>query len=189
MNDLVALIRLALVDPVAGGRRILSLNPSMAVRWMLLGAAILVSVVLLYLVPLLMGDAGLLPSPFAFAATQGVMNLVVIALMTFVGRAFGGQGSFPDAVWLVGWMQVVTAVLLVAQIAALLVLPILNIPMGVASVALSIWVLVGFVCALHGFASRVAVLLGGFLTFIVVSFVLSMILLFLGIVPSEISNV
>ena len=151
--------------------------------------AITASVVLLYLLPVAMGQTDVLPSPFAFVATQGAMNLVVIALVTYVGGAFGGKGRFGDVLWLVGWMQVVTAALLVLQIVVMLILPFLNIIVGAAAVALSIWVLVGFICAVHGFKSRIAVLVGGFMTFMVFSFILSLILLFLGFGPAEISNV
>lgn len=189
MTEVFPLIRLSLADPVEGGRRIIALNPPPVIRWMLLGAAVLVSVVLLYVLPVLMGEHDVLPAPFAFAATQGLMNLIVIAVVTFVGRAFGGTGNFLDAVWLVGWMQMVTAALLMVQVVALLVLPFLNIPIGVASVALSIWVLVGYVCALHGFKSRVTVLVGGFMTLLILSFLMTMVLLFLGFAPPEISNV
>lgn len=189
LSFLLSVLNLSIRSPEEAGRRLMALNPVMAVRWMLLGAAVSVSVVLLYLLPVITGQHELLPSPFAFVATQGGMNLVVIALITYVGGAFGGKGRFADVLWLVGWMQVVTAALLVVQIVVMLVLPFLNIPAGVASVAISIWVLVGFICAAHGFQSRVAVLIGGFMTFMIFSFILSIILLFLGFGPAELTNV
>jgi len=188
-NDVLALLRLSVVDPAEGGRQLLALDPPLAVRWMLLVATVLGSVVLLYSGPVLTGDLGGLPSPFGFVATQGVMNVVVVTLIAFVGRGFGGTGRFGDALWLMGWLQTLTAGLLIVQIAAMLVLPSLGLPIGVASVALSIWVLVGYVCAVHGFKSRVLVLISGVMTFVVISFALSLILLFLGYGPAELSNV
>ena len=47
MTEVFPLIRLSLADPVEGGRRIIALNPPPVIRWMLLGAAVLVSVVLI----------------------------------------------------------------------------------------------------------------------------------------------
>ncbi len=188
-GDVIALMRLSIRDPIEGGRHIIALNPPMSVRWMLLAASVLVSVVLVYAPALAVGGTDGLPTPFAFVATQALMNLLVIGLITIIGRNFGGTGGFADVLWLLGWMQAMTTLLLVAQIVAILVLPSLHVPVAAASIALSIWVLVGYICAVHGFTSRIAVLIGGVMTFIVLSFVLSMILLFLGFAPPEIQNV
>lgn len=187
--DFRALIRLSLLDPVAAGHILLRVAPPMAVRWMLLAATVSGSVTLLYLLPLTMGDMALLPAPFAFALTTGAMNLLVIVLITAVGRGFGGTGQFGGALWLVGWMQMITAGFLVAQIAAMLLVPGLNLPIAVASIAVSIWILVGYICALHGFASRVMVLVGSVMVFVIASFVLSVVLLLFGFGLTESPNV
>ncbi|MCL4676639.1 MAG: YIP1 family protein [Pararhodobacter sp.] len=179
-DDLLALVRLTVADPVEGGRAVLALNPPVLLRWMLLAAAILVSVVLIYLLPVLTGQAGDMPSPFAFAAGQGVLNGVVVALVAYAGRAFGGTGSFDDALLLMAWLQSVTVALLVLQLAVLVLIPALNLPVTLASIVISVWMLVGFVCALHGFQSRIMVLVGGVMVFTITAFVLSLVLLFLG---------
>lgn len=189
LKHLLSLLRLSVADPLAGGQRLLAMNPPMPARWLMLAAAVLVSVVVLYALPGLTGDISDMPTPFSFAATQGALNLVVILLITHVGRGFGGTGSFAGALWLMGWLQVLTAALLLVQIAALLVLPFLSMLVGIASVAVSIWVMVGYICALHGFTSRVMVLVGGIMTLVVFSFVLSVILLILGFGPAELANV
>ena len=188
-TDIFALIRQSLADPEVGAQQLIALNPAMATRWMLLGASVLGSVVLLYLLPVLTGDLSVLPSPFAFAGTQVAVNVVVIALITIVGQALGGKGRFADAVWLIGWMQLITAGLLVAQIIVMLVLPFANLLVAMASFAVSIWLLIGFICGLHGFKSRVLVLLGSFMVVIGMSFVLLLVLQLLGYAPAEVSNV
>ena len=188
-SDILALIRQSLADPETGAQQLIALNPPMAVRWMLLFASVLASVVLLYLVPLMTGGLSMLPSPFAFAGSQSVVNVAVVALIAFVGRAFGGQGSFADALWLIGWMQLITVGLLLAQIVVMLVLPLANVIVAIASFAVSIWLLVGFICGLHGFKSRVMVLAGGFMVLIAISFLLLIVLQLLGYTPAEISNV
>lgn len=182
----LSLVKLSLADPIAGGRALLALNPPMGLRWVLLSAAVCVSVLLLYVGPAVMGDLSQLPPPLGFLALQAVMNLVVIGLIAQVGRAFGGQGDFAGALWLVGWMQWITVAFLIVQIAAILVVPALNMPVAVFSVGMSIWVLVGYVCALHGFRSRVAVLAGMIAVFLAFSMVLSMVLVLLGVDPSGI---
>ena len=180
----LSLVKLSLADPIAGGRVLLALNPPMSVRWMLLAAAVSVSVLLLYLGPAVLGDLSGLPAPFGFLALQAVMNLMVVGLIAQVGRAFGGQGDFAGALWLVGWMQAITVLFLVAQIAAILFVPMLNMPVAVFSIGVSIWVLVGYVCALHGFRSRLAVLTGMIGVFLVFSFLLSIVLVALGFDPA-----
>ncbi|HPD92156.1 MAG: YIP1 family protein [Rhodobacter sp.] len=189
MTAIRTLVLQALSDPVQGGKAILALQPPVPVRWMLLAAAILVSVIGVYLVPAALGQAEDLPSPFVFTAAQVALNVVVVALITHVGRLFGGTGAFLDALWLVGWMQAITALLLVVQIVVLIALPLLNVPVFVASVAVSLWLLVGFICALHGFRSRIMVLTTGLMVFLMASYVLSLVLLALGYEPAGLSNV
>ena len=185
----VALLRLSLTDPEAGGRAILALNPPDWARWALLAAAVLASVVLLYLLPTLMGETTGLPSPFAFAGFQGVLNVVVVAVIAHAGRMFGGTGTFSQALWLMGWLQALTVALLAVQVLAAIVLPVLSLPVAMAAVVASIWVLVGYVCALHGFRSRLMVLLAGVGVFMAVSLLLSIVLVFLGIEPPGVANV
>lgn len=185
----LSLVKLSLADPIAGGRALLALNPPMALRWMLLAGAVSVSVLLLYIGPAVVGDLASLPPPLGFLALQAVMNLVVIGLIAQVGRAFGGRGDFAGALWLVGWMQWITVGFLIAQIAAILLIPALNMPVAAFSVGVSIWVLVGYICALHGFQSRIAVLSGMVGVFLVFSFLLSIVLVMLGFDPAGVGNV
>jgi len=187
--NLYALVRLSVTDPVAGGRAVIALNPPVTVRWMLLSAAILVSVILFYVVPLMSGQLQQMPSPFVFAAAQFALNVLVVCLVAFVGRGFGGTGSFPDALWLLAWLQAVTVVLFVLQLVAILVVPGFNVLVTLISIIVSLWMLTGFICALHGFKSRAMVLIGGVMVFTIMSFVLSIILLFLGIDFSGVTDV
>ncbi|GAB4271713.1 MAG: hypothetical protein Kow0013_24700 [Pararhodobacter sp.] len=183
------LIRLSLRDPVAGGRAVLALDPPMAVRWMMLAASILASVVLLYALPVMLGMAGGMPSPVVFAGASGLMNLVAIVLITHVGGIFGGTGRFHDTLWLMAWLQMLTVGMLAAQLAVLVLIPALNTLVTLASVALSIWLLTGFICALHGFKSQLLVLVGGMTVLMVVSVALSFLLLLLGVDPTGGTNV
>jgi hypothetical protein len=187
--NFLALARLTVVDPIEGARVLIALRWPMAVRWMLLAAAVLASVVVLYALPVMAGVTEGMPSPVMFAGAQVALNLIVVLLITHVGAMFGGKGRFEDALLLVGWLQVLTVGLLIVQLGVLVVVPALNLPVTLAAVALSLWILTGFVCALHGFASRLLVLMGGVAVFVSVSFVLSFILLLLGFDPSGGTNV
>jgi len=188
-TPLLDLVRLSVIDPVDGGRAVIALNPPTTARWALLGAAILVSVVLVYVLPMVNGQLDELPSPWFFAAGQGALNVLVVCLVAFVGRAFGGTGSFDDALWLMAWLQSVTVAMLLLQMVSILVLPFLSMPITMMSIVISLWMLTGFICALHGFQSRVMVMIGGVMVFTITIFALSLVLLILGFDFSGAPNV
>ena len=120
--DLVALARLSVLDPVAGGRAVIALAPAMATRWMLLAAAVLVSVLLLYGLPVLAGETEGMPPPLTFALWQFGLNVLAAGLVAFIGQVLGGRGRFADALLLMGWLQALTVPLLVASGAQTVVL-------------------------------------------------------------------
>jgi len=188
-SNFMALLRLSVTDPTAGGRAILSLNPTSQARWLLLAAAVLVSVLLVYILPVMVGEAAKMPSPWSFAAGQAALNLLVVFLVTYVGRGFGGSGSFDDALLLMGWMQAVTVAMLMLQLAAMVFMPALSFPIAMASILVTLWMMTGFICALHGFQSRILVLIGGVMVFSIATFVLAFVLLFFGIDISGVPNV
>jgi hypothetical protein len=187
--DLLALVRLSLVDPEQGGRAVMALNPPMSVRWMVLALAV-VGAVLFQFVPLVLtGQADGLVSPFWPTLAQGAMNLAIALLITFVGRAAGGKGTFPDALLLVGWLQSISLIFMAALLVASLVGPALELPVIIGSIVLTIWMMVGFICAVHGFVSKGLVLLASILVLVMFSMVLSVILLMLGFDPMGGTNV
>ena len=145
-SDLAALARLSFVDPVAGGKAVIALNPPMAARWALLAASIVVAV-------------------------------VMIAL---VGRQLGGRGRIEDALLLVGWLQALMLVLQLGQLVTLLVLPVAAVGLTMASIGIFLWLLTGFICALHGFTSRFLALLGVVLGALGAAVILSFVLLLFG---------
>jgi hypothetical protein len=176
--------RLTLSDPEQGGRALLALNPPMDVRWTAMGAAILSGVVVAYLLPVLAGQAGSVISPFGAAGVQAAANLVAVVLMTTVGRAFGGQGQFPDAVLLVAWLQALMVGVQAVQLVALLILPPLAGIITILAISLFFWLLTGFVQAMHGFQSRLMVLFGVLGSMFAAAFVVSFILILFGFDPT-----
>ena len=105
----------------------------------------------------------------------------MLAYVQLFGR---DRGRFADALWLIGWMQAITTLMLAVQVVAMLLLPGLNMAFAMVSIAVSLWVLVGYLCALHGFASRIAVLMGIVGVFVALSMALSVLLILLGYDPS-----
>ncbi|WP_333828567.1 YIP1 family protein [Pararhodobacter sp.] len=187
--DLKTLVRLSVTEPEKGAAAILALNPPLPARWMLMGFAVTLGVVLAYLLPVLSGRGGDLPMPFVAAGVQGGMNIAAVVLATTVGRMFGGRGRFEDALLLVGWLQLLMSGVQLIQLVAMLVMPPLAGLIMVAAVALFFWLLSGFVSTLHGFKSRFMVLLGTLGTLFAAAFVLSFVLLLLGFELPELGDV
>ncbi len=177
------LARLSLTDPERGGAAVLALNPVVPARWLALGAAVVLGVILAYLLPVIAGRTAEALSPFAALAIQGGVNLLAIVLMTVVGRMFGGQGQMVDALLLVAWLQALMIAAQVVQLVALLILPPLAGMVTILAIALFFWLLAGFVQALHGFQSRLMVLMAVLGTMFMAAFVLTFVLILLGVDP------
>jgi len=188
-NELLALVRLSLVDPVQGARAVMALNPPMSARWMLMALAIVIAVLFQFVPLVMMGQAEGLVAPFWPTLAQGAMNLAIVLLIAFVGRAAGGTGRFSDALLLVAWLQCINLIFMAALLVASVFGPNVEMPVIVGSVMLTVWMIVGFISALHGFQSKGLVLVGSILVLVVFSLVLSLILLMLGFEPIGVGDV
>src|SRR5690554_6701245 len=189
INNLKTLVRLSVAEPEKGAAAVLALNPPMAARWLLMGFAVTLGVVLAYLLPVFAGRAAELPAPFTAAVVQGGMNIAAVVLVTVVGRMFGGSGRFEDALLLVGWLQLIMSFVQLIQLVVMVLLPPVAGLIMVAAVALFFWLLSGFIRTLHGFQSRFLVLLASLGTLFVAAFIMSFILVFLGFELPEMGDV
>ncbi len=179
--DWPALVRLSFSEPEAGFRAVQALGLPMVARWMMVALAVVLGVVLAYLLPALTGATEGAFQPFPFAMIQLGFNVLAIWLLANVGRMFGGTGSFADAVLLVGWLQLLMVGLQAVQVVVMLILPPLGAMVLILAIAAFFWLFSGFTCALHGFESRLMVLLGALGTLFAVTFVISFVLIILGI--------
>lgn len=189
INNLKTLVRLSVAEPEKGAAAVLALNPPMAARWLLMGFAVTLGVVLAYLLPVFAGRAAELPAPFTAAGVQGGMNIAAVVLVTVVGRMFGGSGRFEDALLLVGWLQLIMSFVQLIQLVVMVLLPPVAGLIMVAAVALFFWLLSGFIRTLHGFQSRFLVLLGALGTLFAAAFVMSFILILFGFELPELGDV
>lgn len=189
LNDFRTLVRLSVTEPEKGAAAVMALNPPIPARWMLMGFAVTLGVVLAYLLPVLAGRGAELPSPFVATLVQGGMNIGAVFLATIIGRMFGGRGRLEDALLLVGWLQLLMAGVQLVQLVAMVLLPPLGGLIMIVAVALFFWLLSGFICTLHGFQSRFMVLLGTFGTLFIAAFVLSFLLILFGFELPELGNV
>ncbi len=185
---LMALLRETLRDPHAAARRVMGTPLPDGARWQALLLVVVLSVILLQLAVMLSGGqtGGVMMS----GLLQGAVLVGTVLAVHYIGRAFGGSGTFPDALILMAWLQFVTLCFQVAQIVTLLIVPPLAGLVAIASVVVFLWLLVSFIQALHGFRSRVMVLFGLLASFFALAFALSFVLALLGVsVPGAFDDV
>jgi hypothetical protein len=119
-------------------------------------------------------SAVLLASPFRAALVQWGFLALSVLLIHRVGLAFGGTGSFPDALLLVVWLQCLTLVLQVLQLASSVMVPALAGMIGLAGFVLFLWLMTNFIAELHGFRALGPVFFGMVATAIAAGLVIGM---------------
>ncbi len=190
-DDFKALVGLSFRDPQAAAHRLMAQGWPIQARWMALLAAVSVSAVLASLAAMLFGGPApdqaqammLARQPMVLAVMQMGAIILASGLMSGVGRMFGGQGRFEDALLLTVWIEVLLLLVQAAQLVLSLVLPGVAGLLGLASIVLFLWLTVQFTKALHGFRNSAKVALGLIGTAFVAGFALSLIAAALGILP------
>jgi hypothetical protein len=130
----------------------------------------------------------MLASPFRAAAVQWLFLALSVVLIHRVGQAFGGRGSFPDALLIVVWLQVLTLALQVLQLLATVIAPPLAGIIGLGGFVLFLWLMTAFITELHGFRSRGLVFVGMVLSALGAGLILGIaLILILG--PEAFANV
>ena len=99
-------------------------------------------------------------SPLARVALQTGGMVLTAWLIATVGRAFGGQGDFPDALLIVIWLEFLLLVAQAAQVVLMLVFPFFGSILGIAALVVIAWLSVQMIKALHGFSSAFMVFVG-----------------------------
>ena len=82
---------------------------------------------------------------------------------------------------LIAWLQFIQLLVVAAQILLMIVLPAVAPVLEIAGVILFLWLLVNFVAEMHGFRSLGLVFLGVIITFVGAVFVLSLLMMSLGV--------
>lgn len=194
LNRIGQLAQLTLQDPRRAARVLLAEGVPLPART---AGLLLVAVVSALLASLQTGTdpqkldpvtAFMLASPFRAAIVQWLFLALSVVLIHRVGRAFGGRGSFPDALLVVVWLQLLMLALQVLQLAATFLAPPLAGVIGLVGLGVFFWLMTTFISELHGFASRGKVFLGMVVTCIGVGFGLG-ILLILILGPEAFVNV
>jgi Yip1 domain len=163
---ITTLAQLTLMDPRRAARTLLAEDVPLPARtagllFVAVVAAVLASIPA-GLQPATMDPASafMLASPFRAAVIQWVFLALSVVLIHNVGRAFGGSGSFPDALLVVVWLQLIMLGFQALQLLAFIAAPPLGGLVGLASVGVFFWLMTCFIAVLHGFAALWAVLAG-----------------------------
>ena len=123
--------------------------------------------------PMLAGS--LLGDPLRMGLVESASLVITVFLIYWVGRAFGGHGSFAQAILTVIWMQYVAVLLQFVVLVLALFAPGLAALAALVSVGVSFWILSHFIAEMHGFRSAALV----FATIVVLILALAVVLSFL----------
>lgn len=177
-DRMIALAKLTLYQPRQAARVLLAENVPMRART---AGLLLVAVISAVLASLQIGldpqgldplSAFMLASPFRAAVVQWGFLALSVVLIHRVGRAFGGTGSFADALLVVVWLQCLTLVLQVLQLVATVLAPPLAGLIGLGGFVLFLWLMTSFIAELHGFRARGPVFVGMVVTTIAAGLVI-----------------
>lgn len=186
-QQLQALLRATLSNPREGASLALNYAPSrvqlfqMAALVAALGAIVAVTLDIIAPAQTSGIDETFGISPFAFFFLQ-LSGIYLSAIGAFaIGRAFGGTGSFDEALLLLIWLQAVMLCVQIVQFVAVLVYAPLSTLVFWLSLVLFLWLFVSFVAVLHGFTSLMKVLLGTIGSIFVISFAIAFLLALVGV--------
>ena len=190
LNAALGLARHIILDPRDAARSIMGSDIPMNARWLALALVVVLSVIFGQIsVTLMLQPSGVmgavLAGPSVAILVQAAVLLMMAIAATQVGRMFGGEGTFPDAMLLVACLQGVMVLVQVFQIAALMLLPPIAGIVGLFGFGVFLWVLTGFVAELHGFRSLLNVFGMVLVTAFSIAFLLAMLLAMAGLAPPQ----
>ncbi len=188
------LARMTLKDPQRAARALLAEGVPLGARS---AGLLLVAVLSALLASLHVGNpegldpfsALMLGSPIQAAVFQWLFLAATVFLMHRVGRAFGGRGSFADALLVVVWLQLIMLGFQLLQFVLMPISPDVAGLVGLVSFGIYLWLMTVFIAELHGFTARGMVFLVMLLTALAAGFLLAMVMILLFGPEALIANV
>lgn len=183
-----ALLRLArdsISDPRAGARIIMGFNLPLPVvlqfYMLILVLSAMLKVIYFAVAPL--PDGIEIPPGAAVTYTmfEGILGFGFALAIDRIGRAFGGRGSFVQALTLVTWTQFILLLISALQIVLAFLLPPLVDVTSLVAIALFFWLMTHFIAEMHGFPSPGLVLVGMLVTLFALAILLSILFSALGL--------
>ena len=182
--------RATLADPAAAARQVMALRLSTAEGVMAVALTAATATLLTALMQHFLGPVDdpamqeLFNRPFLLASSQFSLMLLGAFLMWRVGKMFGGTGNFAQGLSLVAWLEVVLILLQVAEVVVLSILPVLAMPVVLASGFAFFYLLTHFTAALNGSTRIVMTFFGIIGTVLVLLFGATLVLMFILPVPN-----
>lgn len=204
--NLPRLALLTVSDPQAAWDRIRALAIPLRERWLALIATVALSTLCAWLLNHILGGAsqpgpppGTDPAsdilaamrtqldrrPITFAGVQLAWTVVLVGIVTYVGRLFDGRARYEDVLLATVWMKLI---LLGVQVVQLLVVPFsvgVAALLAMAETILYLLLAVRLVQVVHGFRSPARVGLVMVIAFFVIIFALTLRLVLFGPTPPE----
>jgi len=158
----IDLFRQTLTEPRAAGARVIAMGWPPQILWLTLGLiAVAMSLAvsgILQAAPLPEGEMGemlrLNPAyraPLLFALMQWGQAVISVFVLTWIGRAFGGEARVEDMLAVTIWLQLVAVVLGIGVVVITVLLPPIGAFALLAFVAWSIFIMLAMIDAAHRF--------------------------------------
>jgi len=158
----IDLFRQTLTEPRAAGARVIAMGWPPQILWLTLGLiAVAMSLAvsgILQTAPLPEGEMGemlrLNPAyraPLLFALMQWGQAVISVFVLTWIGRAFGGEARVEDMLAVTIWLQLVAIVLGIGVVVITVLLPPIGAFALLAFVAWSIFIMLAMIDAAHRF--------------------------------------
>lgn len=177
-------------EPRKIARELFELHVPRPVLWQIFALMVVVSTMLGALSVLLFPpppgtQLGALASPLLAGLMEAGLFAAAAWAIWRIGRAFGGLGSFDQALMSIVWLQWVLFWVQIAVLGLALFAPGLAVMLYVFGVFLSFWIPANFIAEMHGFRSVGAVIGVMVATLIIAAFLVSFVLALLGVGPQD----
>ena len=167
----IDLTRLTLREPRKAAARVLAIQVTRPVLWQALVLVVVLgaiqTIISDYMVLFMAGPGATLlfaANPLVTSVMALGGTVVMVHAIHRIGVMFGGRGDLDGALKIAIWVQAVLLLFNTAQLILMLFAPVLSALMGMVNVGILFWLMTVFIAVLHGFQSYPKVLLGIFLS-------------------------
>jgi hypothetical protein len=140
-----------------------SLQLSREVLWCAMGLIIVLNALLFGLTNIIAPPVQSLPavftSPLLFATLTGTGFVLTVYAVFYIGRGFGGGGSFEIVLVSLVWLQGLRLLVQVALSLIMVISPTFSALLAFAGSLLGCWILINFINLFHGFNSMFTALI------------------------------
>ena len=171
-------------EPEASAKDILAIALQRSELWLAVVAAAAMNAVItglsVTLVPPPPGWPAFMTNPFVYFVMVAGGLVLFSHLLTWVGRAMGGEGTLDGILKLIVWLQFVRIVLASIGLVLMLAAPFLATIYGLITAVLTLWILITFIKAGHGLPSIGGAVLVLFVTLVGLVIGLALLLTLIG---------